>query len=51
MPPGVFLSALGTDARNWAAAFTQLNGDKPIDEGLMLAWFANAIMAGYDAKR
>jgi hypothetical protein len=34
------------DARDWAAAFCKLNPS--IDEDLMLAWFANALMRGYD---
>ena len=37
------------DASVWAKEFVRLHGG---DEGLMLAWFANAIMCGYDhAKR
>jgi hypothetical protein len=41
-----------TDATVWATEFVKLVKAKPsefIDEGLMLGWFANAIMAGYDA--
>lgn len=34
------------DARVWAAEFKKRYPD--IDEDLMLAWFASAIMAGYD---
>jgi hypothetical protein len=34
------------DAAAWAAEFKRLFPDS--DEGLMLGWFANAIMAGYD---
>lgn len=34
------------DARDWAAAFCRLN--PTIDEGLMLAWFANALQRGFD---
>lgn len=34
------------DARDWAAAFCKLNPS--IDEGLMIVWFANALMRGYD---
>lgn len=34
------------DARDWAAAFCRLNPS--IDEGLMIAWFANALMRGFD---
>lgn len=33
------------DAHKWAAEFTKRFG---IDEGTMIGWFANAIMAGYD---
>jgi hypothetical protein len=38
------------DARDWAAAFMKLFGDRKqdIDESLMQGWFANAIMRGYD---
>ena len=37
------------DAAIWAEEFVRLHGG---DEGLMLSWFANAIMCGYDhAKR
>jgi len=42
------------DAKIWAEEFMKLFGKSlsQIDEGLMLSWFANAIMAGYDkAKR
>lgn len=37
-------------AAAWAAEFVKRFGDVDlrIDEGLMVAWFANAIMAGYD---
>lgn len=34
------------DAAVWAAEFVKLHPDA--DEGMMLGWFANAIMAGYD---
>jgi hypothetical protein len=34
------------DAKDWAEAFCKLNPS--MDEGLMLAWFANALMRGYD---
>ena len=38
------------DAQVWAKEFCKRNTAS--DEGTMLAWFANAIMAGYDhAKR
>ena len=34
------------DARDWAAAFCKEHPD--IDEGTMIAWFANALMRGFD---
>lgn len=38
------------DAKVWAKEFCKLNTAS--DEGTMISWFANAIMAGYDyAKR
>ena len=36
------------DARDWAEAFCKRNPS--IDYGLMLAWFANALMRGYDQR-
>jgi len=38
------------DAKLWAEEFMRIFGSKmdKIDEGLMIAWFANAIMKGYD---
>jgi hypothetical protein len=41
------------DAEVWAEEFMRLFGKSlsQIDEGLMLSWFANAIMAGYDEAR
>jgi len=36
------------DAAKWAREFVRLHGG---DEALMLCWFANAIMAGWDAAR
>lgn len=36
------------DAQDWAAAFLKINPDCGLDEGLMIAWFANALMRGYD---
>lgn len=41
-----------TDARDWANAWLKIVADKPEiahDAGAMIGWFANAIMAGYDA--
>ena len=40
------------DARAWAIAFVysvRQNPNIPTDEGCMIGWFANAVMAGYDA--
>ena len=34
------------DAHDWAAAFCKLNPS--MDEGIMQAWFANALMRGFD---
>ena len=41
------------DAKLWAEAFMRRfeHRKDEIDEGLMLTWFANAIMAGYDHAR
>lgn len=38
------------NAKDWADEFIYLFGDKKekIDHELMLGWFANAIMVGYD---
>ena len=39
------------DARDWAAAFVERSRKDATfatDEGTMLAWFANALMRGYD---
>ena len=46
---GALLTRLGTDAAKWAADFKRRFGDNVVDEGTMLGWFANAIMAGHDA--
>lgn len=44
------LAELGTDGQKWAGAFMAKNfSSDQIDEGLMIGWFANAIMAGHDA--
>lgn len=40
------------DARVWASEFVKVveaNPDIPTDEGCMIGWFANAIMAGHDS--
>lgn len=39
------------DARDWARAFVEHARQNPsiaTDEGTMIAWFANALMRGYD---
>lgn len=36
------------DARDWVEAFFKFNPDVNIDEDLMLTWFCNAMMRGYD---
>ena len=43
-----------TDAQVWAKEFMKIWQNEPIDlldEELMIGWFANAIMAGYDDAR
>ena len=40
------------DAQVWATKWLEITKDKPeiaTDEGAMIGWFANAIMAGYDS--
>jgi hypothetical protein len=37
------------DAQDWAKAFCKINPE--MDEGVMLSWFANALMRGYDEHR
>jgi hypothetical protein len=36
------------DARDWAEAFCKLNPS--MNEDLMMTWFANALMRGYDQR-
>jgi hypothetical protein len=51
MTPGELHTALGMDGEKWTAAWFQhvaQNPDIATDEGAMLGWFCNAIMAGYD---
>ena len=43
------LRQMGTDASKWAKEFYARFPF--VDEGVMLAWFANAIEAGRDADR
>jgi len=41
------------DAKVWAEEFVKMVKAKPgiaTDEGTMIGWFANAIMAGYDQR-
>lgn len=47
-----FLNRLGMDGQLWAQEFLKMWGDKfeEVDEGLMIAWFANSIMSGWDNK-
>jgi hypothetical protein len=50
--PGDLLERLGMDGAAWACEFratAQRLGLPPMDEGWLTSWFANAIMAGYDA--
>ena len=46
---GQMLARLGTDAQNWAQEFMRIIGPNPVDEGLMVSWFANAIESGRSA--
>ena len=44
---------LGIDAEKWAAEFRKTAiklGYSDMDEGWLIAWFANAIIAGRDAE-
>lgn len=49
MDAGEFSTALGMDGKKWADAFCQYNNCA--DHAMMLGWFCNAIMAGYDTAR
>lgn len=43
-----------TDAQVWTREWLKTVAEKPqiaVDEGTMIGWFANAIMAGYDMGR
>ena len=53
MTDGDLLQYMGIDGSRWAAEFCKIARDKghDLDEGWMLGWFANAIMAGYDRGR
>ena len=51
---GDLLMRLGMDGRKWAEEFrlTAIGlGYSDMDEGWLIGWFANAIMAGYDHNR
>lgn len=37
-----------SDASVWVEAFKQFHPDYQFDDGVMLSWFANAYMAGFD---
>lgn len=39
------------DARDWARAFCTHNPDCNVPEDVMVTWFANALMRGYDQPR
>lgn len=42
------------DARVWSEEFNKVLvklNEQPIDEGLLIAWFANAIMCGWDKAK
>ena len=39
------------DARKWAQAFMQITRGQVVDEGLMIAWFANVIEVSYDVRK
>jgi hypothetical protein len=50
----VSLSDMGIDALKWEESFVEQFRDNPaavLENGVMLSWFANAIMAGYDQAR
>jgi hypothetical protein len=40
-----------TDAREWARGFLGVFPDCGVDEGTLIAWFANAIETGRNAGR
>lgn len=55
---GLKFDVTSFDAKVWAKEFMRIYNEKTlqknhlwIDEELMIAWFANAIMAGYDNAR
>jgi hypothetical protein len=51
--PKDFNVLLSFDSQHWAAAFLQTLRENPeivIDHDLMVCWFANALMRGYDER-
>jgi hypothetical protein len=54
---GELLQAMGDDAYRWAGGFRayaleiQRHGKNPLDEGFLIAWFANAIEHSSDVRR
>lgn len=44
---------MGMDAQEWAREFLRIWSGRwsEVDEGLMISWFANAIMRGFDEGR
>lgn len=53
MSSGELLAWLGTDATRWAEAFAAMAKlvDDPSNQGWLIGWFANALMAGADEER
>lgn len=49
--PGDFLARVGMDGALWADGFRKMAlklGYSDMDEGWLIGWFCNAVMAGYD---
>ncbi|MBD3817885.1 MAG: hypothetical protein IE912_03085 [Brevundimonas diminuta] len=49
--PGAFLARVGMDGALWADGFRKMAlklGYSDMDEGWLIGWFCNAVMAGYD---
>ena len=49
MSSGELYHELGADGQKWATAFRRHNPNCNVDDGMLLAWFCNAVMAGHDA--
>ena len=52
--PGDFLARVGMDGKLWAEEFRKTAlalGCSDMDEGWLIGWFCNAVMAGYDEAR